>query len=340
MKKISIIIKALNEEKNIKIAIESSLQAISSIPGGGEVILADSLSTDSTISIAQHYPIRIVQLLNASDRSCGIAAQLGYEYSEGEFVYILDGDMHLSKEFLREAIQLMQNNPKIAGVGGQLQEMNMVSLEFSARVERGAKDMKAGEVSHLTGGGLYRRKAIEQLGYLTNCNLHAYEEFELGVRLRVAGWLLVRLPLISVKHYGYTLPEYQLLRRRWSSGYVRGLGELVRSAIGKNYFLSVVTELRELWLYALVAIWWIVLIGLIILTDSFIKFSLFLVVLFLPFILMVYKRKSFRKAFYAVVAWQYFTAGLIVGLGVKLESNFVGNNRSKVINNNLRSCPR
>lgn len=331
MKKISIIIKALNEEKNIKIAIESSLHAISSIPGGGEIILADSLSTDATINIAQHYPIKIVQLLNASDRSCGIGAQLGYEYSEGEFVYILDGDMHLSEEFLREAIQLMQSNPRIAGVGGQLQEMNMTSLEFSARVERGAEDMKAGEVSHLTGGGLYRRKAIEQLGYLTNCNLHAYEEFELGVRLRVAGYLLVRLPLISVKHYGYTLPEYQLLRRRWSSGYVRGLGELVRSAIGKDYFFFVVTELKELWLYASVAIWWVVLLVLIILTDNFTKFCLFLAVLFLPFVLMVCKKKNFRKAFYAVVAWQYFTAGLIMGLGVKLGSNFVGSNRSKVV---------
>ena len=45
----------------------------------------------------------------------------------------------------------------------------------------------------MNGGGLYRRSAIEQTGYLSDRNLHGYEEFDLGIRLRDAGWQLHRL---------------------------------------------------------------------------------------------------------------------------------------------------
>ncbi|HEY0885382.1 MAG TPA: glycosyltransferase, partial [Ramlibacter sp.] len=66
---VSIIIKAFNEEKNICAAIESSLAAAAEV--GGEVILADSNSTDRTVELASRYPIRIVQLVHSHERCCG-----------------------------------------------------------------------------------------------------------------------------------------------------------------------------------------------------------------------------------------------------------------------------
>ena len=48
--RVSVIIKAFNEEKNICAAIESSLAAVAEM--GGEVILADSHSTDRTVELA------------------------------------------------------------------------------------------------------------------------------------------------------------------------------------------------------------------------------------------------------------------------------------------------
>jgi glycosyltransferase involved in cell wall biosynthesis len=66
---VSVIIKALNEERNIARAIESALAALNKVDG--EIILADGGSSDRTVEIASRYPITIVQLTNASDRSCG-----------------------------------------------------------------------------------------------------------------------------------------------------------------------------------------------------------------------------------------------------------------------------
>jgi cellulose synthase/poly-beta-1,6-N-acetylglucosamine synthase-like glycosyltransferase len=69
---LSIIIKALNEERNIALGIESALAAVDGLDA--EVILADSSSTDRTVEIARQYPIKIVTLNNREDRSCGVGA--------------------------------------------------------------------------------------------------------------------------------------------------------------------------------------------------------------------------------------------------------------------------
>ena len=64
--RVSVLIKAYNEEKNIRAAIESSLAAVAEV--GGEVILADSQSTDDTVAVGAKYPIRVVKLLHAEKR--------------------------------------------------------------------------------------------------------------------------------------------------------------------------------------------------------------------------------------------------------------------------------
>jgi glycosyltransferase involved in cell wall biosynthesis len=106
---VSVIIKALNEERNIASAIESALAAVAGLDG--EVILADAASTDRTIEIARQYPIKIVQLSNIKDRSCGAGGQLGFQYSRGRFVCFIDGDMQLHQGFLPAAEALRSRSP-------------------------------------------------------------------------------------------------------------------------------------------------------------------------------------------------------------------------------------
>ncbi len=312
---VSVIIKALNEQAHIERSIRSALAAVEGL--GGEVILADSLSTDATVEIASQFPVKIVQLLNSGDRSCGIGAQLGYQHSSAEFVYILDGDMELSGDFLKAAMAVMHDETDVAGVGGIIQEMNTESLEFQGRVQRTSADMQAGDVDRLNMGGLYRRSAVGQAGgYLTNRNLHACEEVELAIRLRSRGWRLKRLPIPAIKHYGHTLPAYTLLNKRWLSGYVRGPGELVRALWGDSGQMSLLLDtMRELRLYSLVVVWWAALFAIPWISIALpLKLSLFGTVLLMPLIGMLVKKRNASMALYSVTAWQYLTAGLLVGL--------------------------
>ena len=312
---VDVIIKALNEQANIERSIRSALAAVETF--GGEVILADSLSTDATVEIAAKFPVKIVQLLDAGDRSCGVGAQLGYQYSNAEFVYILDGDMELSSDFVKAAMEVMRDEADVGGVGGMIQEMNTESLEFQGRVKRADADKQAGEVDRLNMGGLYRRSALEQAGgYFTNRNLHAYEEFELAIRLRSDGWKLKRLPIQSIKHYGHTLPVYTLLNKRWKSGYVRGPGELIRAFWGNKRRLRLLLgNMRELRLYCMVVVWWAMLLALLWIDyPLFAKLGLFAATLLAPFLAMLVKKRDLASAVYSVTTWQYFTAGLLTGL--------------------------
>lgn len=311
--KVSIVIKALNEQANIERTLRSALAAASAVDG--EVILADSCSTDDTIEIAKKFPVRIVQLANPLERSCGIGAQLGYQYAQGEFIYILDADMLIEADFLHQALELMAQDKNLAGVGGQLEEMHLESLEFKARVHRAPANLRAGEVDHLSGGGLYRSSAINQIGYLTNRNLHSYEEFELGIRLRAAGWRMMRLPVTSVKHYGHTMSAYRLLKRRWASRYSQGTGEIIRSSIGKAHMPMLLKEMTDLRLYALVILWWVMLLSMLIMVRPLsTMIAVFIALLVLPFFAMVIRKQDISLGIYSVVAWQYQSAGLLLGL--------------------------
>src|SRR5437016_11901897 len=153
--RVSILIKALNEEARIAGAIESALAALDGM--NGEVILADSLSTDRTVEIARQYPIQIVSLTRAEDRSCGVGAQLGYQYSSGEYVCLVDGDMRLHREFLAVAIETLEADPALAGVGGLIVERESESLEYIKRATRDDPDRRPGYVRRLDCGGVYRR---------------------------------------------------------------------------------------------------------------------------------------------------------------------------------------
>lgn len=310
--RVSIIIKALNEEQRICDTIESALRAVAAV--GGEVILADSCSTDRTVELARSYPIQIVQLAYSDDRCCGVGPQLGYQYSRGEFVYILDGDMQLLDGFLQKALAFMTKRPAVAGVGGRIVEKNTESLEYVSRADRIWASSVPCRVDRLDGGGLYRRSAIEDAGYFSDRNLHSYEELDLATRLLALRWELWRLPTDVATHFGHDAPPYHLLMRRWRSGYILGLGELVRAAWGQDRLVHVVS-LHELRLYVAVLGWWLILMSVpfwsISVTE---RLASFMVLSVAPLLAMTWRKRSLTKALYSLVSWCFNAAGLVRGL--------------------------
>jgi glycosyltransferase involved in cell wall biosynthesis len=312
--KVSVVIKALNEESNIRQAIESSLAAIA--PFGGEVIVADSGSTDRTVEIAKVFPITVVQLGHPEERCCGIAPQLGYQHSRGEYVYLLDGDMDLDTAFVARAIELLESEPGVAGVGGYIGEMRISNFEFEHRSKRlidGRATIRR-EVGYLAGGGLYRRAAIEQVGYLSDRNLHSNEEFDLGVRLRAKGWRLIRLEDRAADHYAHDLGTFQLLLHRIRSDYILGPGEALRAAVDGGYLARVLRELRPIRAYGFAIFLWLLTLIVLAVTHSWFWSAILLVASFLvPVLVMALRRRSMARGLWSVVAWHVQGFGLVRG---------------------------
>ena len=311
--RVSVIIKAYNEEKRIEEALRSSLAAVAEV--GGEVILADGHSTDRTAEIASAYPVRIVRLLDGNERSCGIGPQIGFQHSLGEYVYVMDADMQLRPGFLGEALDFLDAHRDVAGVGGRIVEMNLHCMEYRERALRNAAHLAPGEVDRLDGGGLYRREAVLQAGWLSDRNLHAYEEFDLAIRLRAAGWKLVRIPFDAVTHFGHDAPPYRLLLRRWRSRYARSPGELLRGAVGRPHWPLLWRDLRELRLYAAVVAWWFVLLSSVAWPLHGLAHVLAVLgIAMLPFAAIGLKKRSVSRAVYSVVSWNVHAAGMVLGL--------------------------
>jgi len=310
---VSVVIKAFNEEKSICAAIESALRAVANV--GGEVVLADCASTDRTVEWAQAYPIRIVQLSHPEEGRCGIGPQLGFQHSSGEFIYLLDGDMEMLDGFLALALDFMKAYPAVAGVGGHRVEVNPARRQASARQKQAQQPLQPGNVEWLDGGGLYRRSAIEAVGYLSDRNLHSYEEFDLAVRLRSLGWELCCLPVNMVRHFGHETPPYALLLQRWHTGCLCGLGELLQASAGQARLRLVRQELRELQIYLGALGWWVVLLS----TPFWplppaLRLACFSLLLAGPLLVMRWRQHSWNQAVYSMMSGSLNAAGLVRGL--------------------------
>jgi glycosyltransferase involved in cell wall biosynthesis len=308
---VSVIIKALNEERHIASAIESALASLADIDG--EVILADGGSSDLTIEIARRYPITIVQLNNADDRSCGSGAQLGFQYSSGRYLFLMDGDMRLYVDFLPAGIRFLDDNPTVAGVGGIVIDCEIANLEFEQRSKRHDPDRHAGPVTRLNSCGLYRRPAIESIGYVTDRNLHGAEELDLAARLRAHGWTLARIDRPAVDHHGHTKNAYYLLLRRMATRNACATGEIFRAAIGRPHFWSVVGEDNNTLLCFLVATWWMTIMLVPFVVSGVAAAAAIAGLVLFPLATMSLRWRSVRLGLYSVAAWNVYAFSFLPG---------------------------
>lgn len=323
---LTVIVKALNEERRIGACLQAALAAVQGLDA--EVLLVDSLSTDRTVELARRHPVRIVQFDRAADRGCGAAVELGWRHARGEFVYLLDADMLLQPGFPARALAWLQAHPQVAAVSGNLVDTAQRTLADQQRLRAAAALTAPRDVDELGGGGLYRRSAVEQAGYLGHRSLAAYEEAELGVRLRALGWRLVRLPEVAVLHEGHAESDWQMLVRLWRNGRAKSGAVFIKSAWGRPWFTLVLRKLWHIlavplahvlalavalgaaWLYAEAdagggaalragmagwAAFWVGLVGL-----------------------LAWRRRSLWQGVWQLALWHYWAAGTLAGMGQRV----------------------
>lgn len=316
---ISVLIKALNEEERIAACLDSVLAATGALHA--EVLLVDSLSNDRTVEIASQYPIRIVQFAHMADRGCGAAVQLGYQMAHGDFIYVLDADMQIAPGFLPLALKALEEDKGLAGVGGRLIDQAVRTQADVRRARQAADQQSDVEVHELGGGGLYRRAAVEQVGYLANRWLSAYEEADLGARLRAAGWRLKRLHTVAVSHTGHNEGNWSMLLRLWRNGRARATGSFLRAAWRQPWWPMALRKQKHVLL--VLAVW---LLGLSVAVLSWTVsgvnwISALLLGLVAPALLLAalsMKSKSLASGMWNFLVWHVFAVAAAIGVFDKL----------------------
>ena len=241
MTKLTVVLISKNQAWNVERLVESVLAGTEGA-ASREVVLVDSASTDETVQKASRYPISVLRLREGQQLTPAAGRYVGYQHTEGDLILFLDGDMELHPGWLEGALQVLQDEPNVAAITGQV-----VDLPKAAGPDDDKPPLQAGDANAVTeipyGGGaaMYRRSVLQEVGTF-NPYLHSDEEPEMCIRIRHAGYRIVRLQRPIAYHY--TDPKGGLSTKvaRWRRKLYLGAGQALRYHVGDEVFGSYVRE--------------------------------------------------------------------------------------------------
>jgi glycosyltransferase involved in cell wall biosynthesis len=216
-----------NAEATIKEAIERVMEQ--DFPHEFmELIVVDGCSRDKTLSIVKDCldTIDMKSKVFRENKGLGHARQIVVDNASGDYIVWVDGDMVLSKDFVRKQVAFMEENPDVGIAKGKYELRPgpnlLATLEIYSRAAAKLADYsreKARSKSLGTSGCIYRVKAIRQAGGFDK-NIKGYgEDWDAEYRTRLAGWSLCtcQVPYQDYERLGLTWKE--LWRRYWKRGY-------------------------------------------------------------------------------------------------------------------------
>jgi glycosyltransferase involved in cell wall biosynthesis len=184
-----------NNEATIRQAIDSILNQ--DFPHElMESIVVDGCSKDRTLDIVKNRikNSRIKSRIFREKRGLGYARQIVIDNARSEYIIWVDGDMLLSRDFVRKQVLFMERNPRVGiakGKYGMQRRNNLVAtledIEFALtfRCEGETNLSSLG-----TSGCIYRVEAIRQVGGFDQSIKEAGEDTDVEHRIKLAGWSL------------------------------------------------------------------------------------------------------------------------------------------------------
>jgi O-antigen biosynthesis protein len=187
-----------------------------------EIIVVDNASADGSADAAGRFPaVRLIR----SDRNLGFAggANAGLRAAKGQILCVLNPDVMLRQDWLREITSALLRDEKagIAGskllypdgktiqhAGGEIQRPEAVTGHTGyGETDQGQYD-EVRECDFVTGAALAaKRDVLEQIGYFDESFYPAYfEEPDLCLRAKQAGYKTVYVPsAVAIHHESATL---------------------------------------------------------------------------------------------------------------------------------------
>ncbi|HET6746726.1 MAG TPA: glycosyltransferase family 2 protein [Candidatus Saccharimonadales bacterium] len=180
-----------------------------------EIIVVDNGSVDDSKKILKD--IRDIVLVdNPKNRGFTGGHIDGLKHAKGEFIFVLNNDAVVDKEYVKNAITVLQKDKKIAIVGGRsyrwnddmpmseenpfyaFQTINRFTMEgIFATSDLGFEH----EVNWVSGSAMVIRKsALKKSGYFYDPMFAYYEESDLFARIQACGYSIVYSPNLKIWH--------------------------------------------------------------------------------------------------------------------------------------------
>jgi glycosyltransferase involved in cell wall biosynthesis len=297
--KISVVIIGRNEEQHIERSIRSVIKGTEQIKNR-EIVYVDSASEDNTIQIAEQFPVKIVQLKPEWPLSPSAGRYIGYLNTSGDFIFFVDGDTVIYKSWLNTGIEFLEKNKNAAGIAGMVHELFVDRDDNILGFMKNRYHQKnhISEVKLFGGISLFRRSVLDLVGPF-NPFIVADEERELGLRIRKAGYKLVRIshPMaITYADSRETIPE--IMRRSGSNLY--NFGKTLRYCQNNGLFFKYLVERFGFiftFILSIIAVLFVLIFSVII--KKYFVFLIFFVII--SALSMIKKKGNIRSMFVSFI---------------------------------------
>lgn len=198
-------------------------RCLRSLRGQAErIVYVDSGSTDGSGAFARSLGVEVVELDMSKPFSMARGRNAGaWRLREADpdlaFIQFVDGDCEMVEGWLARAVRILEEAPEVAVVCGRRRERfpehsvynRLCDLEWNT---------PAGEAKACGGDALYRAEVFRELGGF-NESLVAGEEPELCLRVREAGYRILRVDEEMTRHDANILTFRAWWRRTLRGGY-------------------------------------------------------------------------------------------------------------------------
>ena len=196
--KIGTVVIGRNEAKDLRLCLESVLKQ------SERIVYVDSGSTDESVTIAQSLGIDTIELDDDQPYCAARGRNVGIDYfsrdfSNVEFVQVLDGDCVLIDGWLETALQYIEYNDDTAIVCGRRRERNPQASVYNQLCDM-EWNTPIGETEECGGDALIRVAASKEVGGYDPAMINTGEEPEFCLRLRQRGWKIVRIDCDMTLH--------------------------------------------------------------------------------------------------------------------------------------------
>jgi glycosyltransferase involved in cell wall biosynthesis len=164
-----------------------------------EVLVIDDGSSDDTSSVAERYPVRLVQHL--TNRGKGVAIRTGIAEAQGENVVIMDADATYPVPAIKEMVELLDDHDLVRGIRESEPESMPLVNRFGNWLFNKLLAISHGleGADHLTGLYAMRRSEAVRLG----TEARGFDiETEIGIKAKARGLREAEIPISYLPRVG------------------------------------------------------------------------------------------------------------------------------------------
>ncbi|RIB35630.1 MAG: hypothetical protein BXU00_00825 [Candidatus Nanoclepta minutus] len=222
--KVSIIVPAYNEEKNIENTIKSLL-SLDYPRDKLEIIVVDDGSKDRTYEVARKYESDVLKVYRKENGGKASALNYGIKRASGEFIVTMDADSVVPKDALKKMLEYFDEDVMIVVPAIQITKVNnfwehLQVIEYSYNNFLRLIFDKLNSIYVAPGPfSVFRRDFFERVGYFDEGNIT--EDMEIAMRCQAYGYKIRYCPEVVVKTKAPSSFRSLLKQRlRWYLGFI------------------------------------------------------------------------------------------------------------------------